>query len=61
MHICCVLDGKIHVAVVLNGSWCTNTTIGNVKITRVFSWACTTPVEDEYLFSALGFHVKYSG
>jgi hypothetical protein len=62
-QICTYLvNSTLQIAVVvLNGSWCTNTTIGNVKITRVFSLACTTPVESEYLFSVPGFHVKYSG
>lgn len=56
------MNSTLQIAVVvLNGSWCTNTTIGNVKVTRVLSWVCTTPVEGEYLFPALGFHVKYSG
>jgi hypothetical protein len=62
-QICTYLvNSALQIAVVaMNGSWCTNTTNGNVKITRVFSRPCTTPVEGEYLFPALGFHLKYSG
>ena len=62
-QICIYLvNSTLQIAVViLNGSWCTNITIGIVKISRVFSWACTTSVEVQYLLRALGFHVKYSG